>query len=444
MKFQQTKITKKPVVLAILDGLGVAPEDDGNAVYLANTKTLDHYWPRYPHGYLHASGTEVGLPHGVPGNSEVCHLNIGAGKIILHDLPRIDKSISNGDFFTNTNFLKLIDHVNSHNSTLHIAGLVGSGFAHSSMYHLKSLMKLLSKEIKPDLKIYLHGFTDGRDSPVHNSLVQFEKIDEWLVEFKNIKLATIIGRYFAMDRDERWDRTQKAYNLLTKAKGERYQDWKDAIVSNHTKSITDEFIQPSVIGDYKGISENDGIIFFNFRSDRALQLTQGFVNPNFDKFERDHIIENLEFVTMSKYGENLPVDIAFDPGREDLDTPLAKILSENGLSQLHISESEKFPHITYFFNGENRHPYTNETWIEIPSPRDVSTYDQKPEMSAIEVTKTIVEKINSESFDFILINYANTDMVGHTGVLAAGIKAVETVDSCLAVVLDAVLKKMEL
>jgi len=441
--FDSNKNKKKLVVLIIMDGLGVAPEDKGNAVYLANTSTLDYYWPRYPHGFLHASGIEVGLPFGVPGNSEVCHLNIGAGKIVIHDLPRIDQSIQNGSFYMNETFFKLIDHVKKHNSNLHLCGLVGSGFAHSSINHLFALIKLFSKELgNANSKIIIHCFTDGRDSPVHDAENQFDKISGVISTLSNdnVLIGSVIGRYYAMDRDLRWDRTEMTYDLLVDSKGESYQNYKDLLTSNYSKGITDEFMTPSILPGFEPVSDNDAMLVFNFRSDRALQLTSSFVLGDFEKFDR-RFIKNLKFATMSRYGPDLPVDIAFDPDRNDLSNPLAKILSDNNLKQLHISESEKFPHVTYFFNGENHTPNLNESWIEIPSPRDVPTYDKKPEMSSYEVTEKLLTEINSNNYDFILVNYANTDMVGHTGVLEAGIKAVESVDKCLDSVIQAVLNQ---
>lgn len=433
---------KKPVVLVIMDGLGVAPQDPGNAVYLANTQTLDYYWPRFPHGFLHSSGTEVGLPMGVPGNSEVCHLNIGAGKIVIHDLPRIDQAISNGKFFTNEKFLSLIEHVKKYNSNLHIAGLVGSGFAHSSMNHLKSLIDLYWNNLKDtDCKIFIHCFTDGRDSPPKSSANELRIIESWIENKKNFVIASIIGRYYSMDRDERWERTQKAYELLLEGKGEKYDSFNHALESMYQSGLSDEFLTPSILPGFQPLNDKDGLLIFNFRSDRALQLTSSIVLSNFDKFLRNKLLNKLEVVTMSRYGEDLPVEIAFDPDRNDLSLPLAKIISDNALRQLHISESEKFPHVTYFFNGENRHPFPNETWIEIPSPRDVPTYDKKPEMSTYEVTDKLIDELRNNDYDFVLVNYANTDMVGHTGVLEAAIKAVESVDISLKKLIDCVLEK---
>lgn len=433
---------KKLVVLVIMDGLGVAPEDKGNAVYLANTSTLDYYWPRYPHGFLHASGIEVGLPYGVPGNSEVCHLNIGAGKIILHDLPRIDQEIQNGRFMKNEILYRLIDHVKKHKSNLHLAGLVGSGFAHSSINHLITSIKLFGQELEgTSSKIIIHCFTDGRDSPPHDAENQFDKINALISNYKNVTIGSVIGRYYAMDRDLRWDRTQKTYELLTEGVGTKFDNYQALFQSSYSNNITDEFILPSVLPGFEKISDNDGMFIFNFRSDRAVQLTSSFVLANFEEFNRHRLLSNLDFVTMSNYGNNLPVEIAFVPERSDLINPLAKIISDNKLIQLHISESEKFPHVTYFFNGENHTPNPNETWIDVPSPRDVATYDLKPEMSSYEVTEKLLIAINSGVNDFILVNYANTDMVGHTGVLEAGIKAVESVDKCLDSVIQAVLNQ---
>lgn len=436
---QNNKISK-PIVLIILDGLGVAPEDPGNAVYLANTANLDKLWPKYPHGYLHASGTEVGLPFGVPGNSEVCHLNIGAGRIVLHDLPRIDNAINSGLFDSNPIFMKLFEHVKKNNSKLHILGLTGNGFAHSSINHYKAFLKLCSNNGLDNKNVLIHAFTDGRDSPPHSANIALGKIEEWCEQYKVGKIASLIGRYYAMDRDDRWERTQKAYDLLTSGIGEKFDNWKLALEKSYANNVTDEFLNPVVLPDFQTIGNDDAVIIMNFRSDRALQLTMCFSLVNFEGFDRKVVLNDLTFVTMSKVGDNLPVQIAFEMPQSENIATLSEIISDHSLKQFHIAESEKFPHVTYFFNGENHQPHLNETWEEIPSPRDVPTYDKKPEMSAYQVTDRLISEIKKNTNDFILVNFANTDMVGHTGVLEAGIKAVETVDDCLGKIIPEILK----
>ncbi|QQR93300.1 2,3-bisphosphoglycerate-independent phosphoglycerate mutase [bacterium] len=436
----------KPIVLCVLDGLGAAPPDPGNAVDFANTPNLDFLWPRYPHGYLYASGTEVGLPFGVPGNSEVCHLNIGAGKIVMNDLSRIDNAIVKGEFDKNPVFENLIKNCIDNGSNLHILSLAGLGYTHSSINHLKSFIKLVlaRSELKNDLnnRVFIHAFTDGRDSGPKTSKQALEEIQDACDRFKIGKIASLVGRYYAMDRDDRWERTKVAYDLIIEGQGEHYDNFYEAIDASYASNITDEFITPKIFPEFENIKCNDSVIFLNFRSDRAIQLTESLVLPNFDKFERKHICGQLHLATMTNFYNGLVSNdrVAFHSIEENIPNPLAKVISDAGLKQLHIAESEKFPHVTYFFNGANHEPNPQEDWVEVPSPRDVPTYDYKPQMSAHELTDEVLERINNNTYDFILINFANPDMVGHTGVLKAGIKAIETVDECIGRIYPEVLK----
>ena len=433
----------RPVVMVIFDGLGVAPPSKGNAVTLANTPNLDKYWPSYPHTYLQAAGTNVGLPHGTDGNSEVGHINIGAGKVVYQDLPRIDNAIANGQFYTNPKILKAIQVVKENNSVLHIMGLIGSGEVHSSLSHLLSLIKLVADNgLRPN-QLLIHAFTDGRDSPPKSALDLLDQVEAELSRRRVGRIASVIGRYYAMDRDERWDRIEKAYNLLVKGEApKKVKNWRDAISDNYSKQNYDEVLEPCVVVDSEGkshsINGQDAIIFFNFRADRAVELTKAFEADDFDGFERERI-NGLYLVGMTDYEQGYPRNAAFPP--EEITNPLGKIISMSNMSQLRISESEKFPHVTYFFDGGKEEIYPGEDRIEVPSPKDVATYDQKPEMSSYLVTDLLVSKIRDENYAFILANYASADMVAHTGVLDASIKAIEILDECIGRIVDITLEK---
>lgn len=428
----------KPLLLIIVDGLGVAPPGPGNAVSLANTQTLDKYWPKYPHGNLHASGLYVGLPNGVDGNSEVGHMNIGAGKVIFQELPRIDASIDNGTFFDN----EVLKKAFSTNANIHLMGCIGGGQVHSSFGHLSAILDMAKKCKVDGKKLFVHVFTDGRDSPPQSALKYLDKLDVELKSSVNGRIASIIGRYYAMDRDERWERTRKAYDLITQGYGNKVDNWKDAIADSYSKNIFDEYIEPYCIvenGEPIGkVNINDSIIFFNFRADRAVQLTRAFEDSEFPGWQRE-LIPGIYFVGMTNYEKGFPKVKAFPPDR--IDNPLGKVLSDNGLRQLRIAESEKYPHVTYFLNGGNQIQYPGEDHIEVPSPRDVATYDKKPEMSALPVTDVLLKQIDRDYYDVIILNYANADMVGHTGVLDATVKSIEIVDACLAKLIEKVLSK---
>jgi 2,3-bisphosphoglycerate-independent phosphoglycerate mutase len=448
----------KFVVLIIMDGWGITKETRGNAVAQAKIPNLDKYWAAYPKTLLSASGEAVGLPTDEPGNSEAGHLNLGAGQIIFQELPIIDLSIADGSFFTIPAFLKVIEHVKKNQSHLHLLGLLGAGGVHSSLSHLFALLKL-AKNQQLD-QVYLHLFTDGRDSPPTAAPIYFNQVFAETSKLGIGQVASVIGRYYAMDRDLRWDRTQKAYDLMVLGKGEVYPSAKEGLNQSYKKKITDEFIEPFLVsknGQKHLIEDHDGIIFFNFRIDRPRQLTRAFVVPDFERmihpkpafdpyaerygqrqyelpkgtttFKREKILDDLFFVTMTEYEPDLPVAVAFIP--ETVKMPLARVLAEKEMRQFHISETEKERHVTYYFNGRREKPFPGEDWAEIPSPK-VKTYDLQPEMSAYGVTEELLKRIKTGFYDFLLVNYANPDMVGHTGVLQAGIKACETVDDCVS------------
>ncbi len=425
----------KPVVLIVLDGWGIAPAGDGNAISLAKKPNWDRFFAGYPHTFLEASGEAVGLPKGEAGNSEVGHLNIGAGRIVYQELPRINQAIADGTFIANEAFLAAVKHVQTNSSTLHLMGLVGTGVVHSSLDHLFALL-WLAKEQKIK-RLFLHLFTDGRDSSPNSAQQVIQDIQAKIEQLQIGKIATIVGRYWAMDRNDHWERTEKAYEALTTALGEKVSDFSRAIQERYQKNSTDEFLEPLVIDKEGSIKDNDAVIFFNFRPDRARQLTKAFVLPDLEKFPQRKKLSNLFFVTMVEYEKGLPVSsIAFPDVK--IGSPLASVISSLNLRQLHIGETEKYAHVTYFLNGNHEDPYPEEDRIHIPSPK-VSTYDQKPEMSAPEITKYVVQKLQEEIYDFYMINFANPDMVAHTGSLNATIKAIEAVDVCLGKIVEATL-----
>jgi 2,3-bisphosphoglycerate-independent phosphoglycerate mutase len=449
----------KPVILIILDGWGIAPPGPGNAISLAKTPNFDKFWAAFPHTQLTASGEAVGLPRGEDGNSETGHLNLGAGQIVFQDLPRINTNIAEGGFYQIPAFKQAVEHVKKNNSALHLLGLVGSGGVHSSLDHLFALLHLASQEGLR--KVWLHLFTDGRDSPPTSAFVYLNQIQQATEKNGVGQIATVIGRYFAMDRDSRWERTQKAYELLTEGRGNQVTSLKETIKKSYEAGKTDEFLEPMIVNKEGIINNNDAIIFFNFRIDRPRQLTKAFVLPDFEKlktakpsfdpyaekyglkqyespdgtttFKRKKVLKNLFFVTMTEYEKNLPVVSAFPP--ETVKIPLARVIAENNFSQFHISETEKERFVTYYFDGQREKPFPNEEWVEIPSPK-VATYDLQPEMSAYQVTEEVLKKLPNLNYHFTVINFANPDMVGHTGVIQAGIKACEVVDDCLGKVVN--------
>ncbi|AKB83827.1 2,3-bisphosphoglycerate-independent phosphoglycerate mutase [Methanosarcina barkeri 3] len=432
---------KKPLMLIILDGWGYREAIEGNAVLAAKTPNLDHLMEEYPWCFLEASGEAVGLPEGQMGNSEVGHLNIGAGRIVYQDLTRINLSIKKGDFFKNPAFLGAISNAKANDSSLHLIGLVSYGGVHSYMTHIYALIKLAQQEgLK---KVYIHAFLDGRDVPPKAALKDIKELDAFCKENGSAKIATISGRYYAMDRDKRWDRTKLAYDALTMGVAPyKAPDAETAVSEAYERGETDEFVKPTVITDLEGkpeavIKDNDSIIFFNFRPDRARQLTWAFVNKDFDSFPREKH-PKVYYVCMAQYDETLDLPIAFPP--EELKNVLGEVLSKQGLTQLRIAETEKYAHVTFFLNGGQEKCYEGEDRCLIPSPK-VATYDLKPEMSAYEVTDEVIERIRSGKYDVIILNFANMDMVGHTGIFEAAVKAVEVVDNCVGRI-EAVLKEV--
>lgn len=432
-----------PLVLISMDGVGVAPPGPGNAVTLANTNNLDKYWPRFAHGIIQSSGLFVGLPNGTDGNSEVGHMTMGAGKVVLQDKPRIDNAIKNETFNQNPLLLEAVAHAKKNNSGLHVMGLVGTGDVHSSMDHFYALIDMLSKQnLDPD-KIYIHAFTDGRDSAIDAGIDVLERIELYCLQRKCGRIVSIIGRAYAMDRNRNWKRTQKAYDLIVNKQGKVVNDWKVELKESYKNQVFDEYINPTLVVNRKdtepvSVKDGDAVIFFNFRPDRALQLTMAFEREDFPYWNRP-LINNLYFVGMTDYGKGHPKKVAFPA--EDIDRPIGKVLAENGLKQLRIAESEKFPHVTYFFNGGSGNVTESETWVEVPSPKDVASYDLKPEMSQEWVTDILLEKIDENIYDFILVNFAGPDMVGHTGNIEATIKSMEVCDRCIGRIVDKTLEK---
>lgn len=421
-------LSHRPLVLIVLDGWGVAPKNRGNAIMLAKTPAWDRMLRTYPSVTLQASGESVGLPWGEMGNSEVGHMNIGAGKIIFRSLPRINRAIIDGSFFSRPAFLEAIAHAKKTGGSLHFVGLLSSGGIHSFNEHLYALLELAAKEGIKDL--LLHVILDGRDTP-HNSGEAFvAKLEEKCKELSVGKIATIAGRFWAMDRDNRWDRIEKAYRAMAAGiSDETYTDALLAVRTSYGRGVYDEEFVPTVLttsgGKPRGtVKDGDSVIFFNFRADRARELTKAFVLPGFEKFPREYR-KDLTFVTMTEYEQNLPVIVAFAP--EVVSTPFAKVLSDLGEKQLHVAETEKYAHVTFFFNGGREDAFPGETRVLVPSP-SVSSYDQKPDMSAREVTERTVGELAKGDYSFVIVNYANPDMVGHTGNIPATIKAIETID----------------
>lgn len=441
MTNDQKLIRPKPVILVVLDGWGIAPPYAGNAISSAKLPNFDKFVSHYPVTALSASGEAVGLPWGEMGNSEVGHLNLGAGRIIYQTLPRINKAISDNSFFTNKVLLGAVAQVQKNNSKLHLMGLLTNGGVHAAIDHLISLIAFVANQKLKN--VYLHLFLDGRDMPRDSAKDLIKDVERTIKEYKVGTIATLAGRFYAMDRDNNWDRIAKAYEAMAEGKCEKtFTSVKEAFDYYYTKKVYDEEFPPSVItkdnNPVATIQDKDAVIFFNFRADRARQMTKAFVLPGFNKFKRQQEYKDLYFVTMTEYEKNLPVEVAFPP--EEIDNTLGEIISQNGLKQLRIAETEKYAHITYFFNGGKEGVYKNEERAVIPSP-SVELYTEAPKMSASEVTARLKKEINKNLYDFILLNYANPDMVGHTGDLNAAIKAVEYIDKCIGELTELVLSK---
>ena len=437
----------KPLVLCILDGWGLASDNPGNAITRAPCTQFNSLWFSFPHTLLVANGQAVGLPEGQVGNSEVGHLNLGAGRIVFQDALRVSTAIADGSFYENEAFLKAIEHAGAHGSNIHLMGLIGLGAVHSDMDHLSALLRLLQKEEVPASRVKLHLFTDGRDSPPTSAKIYISQLETRLKEADLGQIASIAGRYFAMDRDNRWDRTAKAYFAILGKSENKSTDVQSVIEKSYLEGKTDEFIEPTVIVDESQtpigpISENDSVIFFNYRPDRARQLTMAFVlddlsiaktssKETIKTFPRGAKLKNLFFVTLTNYESSLPVSaVAYRP--EEVSIPIARVFSERNAKQLHIAETEKYAHVTYFFNGGREPAYAGEERILVDSPK-VSSYDLAPQMSALQITKHLLTRIQSRMYDFIVVNYANPDMVAHTGNFEATAKAVQFVDSQIGI-----------
>lgn len=424
-----------PIALVILDGWGLGSVTDSyNAIVQADTPHMDLLTELYPTTTLSCSGEAVGLPDGQMGNSEVGHLNIGAGRVVYQELTRISKEIREGDLFTNPVLVKVVEEAKANDGALHLMGLVSDGGVHSHIEHVYALLELAKRHNLT--KVYVHAFLDGRDVPPSSALTYIAALEAKMAEIGVGSISTISGRYYAMDRDKRWERVEKAYNAMVCRQGESAPSAIAAIEQSYSLGKTDEFVPPTVIGGCGdcGIKANDGVIFFNFRPDRARELTHVFVDQDFAGFERCNGCFPLHFATLTQYDETLPVKVAYAP--QVLKNTLGEVVEKAGLAQLRIAETEKYAHVTFFFNGGEEKPYIGEERILVPSPK-VATYDLQPEMSAIEVTDKLVAAIKEGTFDVIILNYANSDMVGHTGKLDAAMKAVTTVDTCVGRVVDA-------
>jgi len=427
-----------PILLLILDGWGIAPEGPGNAISLANTPNMDKLLKNFAHTSLKCSGESVGLPPGQMGNSEVGHLNIGAGRVVYQDIVRINLAIQDGSIKENKVLNQLLAKIKD-GGRLHLMGLLSDGGVHSLQEHLHSLIAL-AKE-KGVSQVFIHCFLDGRDTPPTSGITYVQKLKSYLQEIGVGEIATISGRYFAMDRDRRWDRVKLAYDALTLGQGKVASDPVVAVSDAYAAGETDEFVRPIVLMDddkpVATLQDGDGVIFFNFRADRARELCQALFDPHFKEFERK-IWPRLYVVTMTEYDKDFGLPVIFPP--EKLDNILGQVVSEKGLRQLRIAETEKYAHVTYFFNGGEEEPFPGEDRILIPSPREVATYDLKPEMSVYEVTDVLCSKIRVREYDLYVCNFANLDMVGHTGVIPAAIKACEAVDECVGRVVESMQK----
>ncbi|HAM69104.1 MAG TPA: 2,3-bisphosphoglycerate-independent phosphoglycerate mutase [Ruminococcus sp.] len=430
-------MSKAPVAMLIMDGFGINPSDYGNAIKAAKTPNLDRYFAEYPNHIIGASGLDVGLPDGQMGNSEVGHTNMGAGRIVYQQLVKITKSIQDGDFFENPALKAAMENAKANGTALHLMGLLSPGGVHSHMTHMYGLVEM-AKRFGLE-KVFIHAFLDGRDVPPSSAA---EYMEEAVAELGKIgvgKIGVISGRFYAMDRDNAWDRVEKAYDALVLGEGVQEDDPVQAIKNSYANGVTDEFMLPAVVAKDAKIAEGDSVIFFNFRPDRARQITRAFVDPEFKGFERKKGYFPVHFVCMAQYDATMPnVSVAFPP--EELTMTLGEVLAKAGKTQLRIAETQKYAHVTFFFNGGEEKQFEGEERILIKSP-DVETFDMKPEMSAYEVTEAVLKEIAADKFDAIILNYANCDMVGHTGVFDAAVQAVEAVDDCIGQVTEAILAK---
>ncbi len=426
---------QRPLVLIVIDGWGINPRREGNAIAQASTPNMDRLARAYPSTQISISGLDVGLPDGQMGNSEVGHMHLGAGRVVFQDLTLIHRAIDDGSFFSNPVFRKALDAVKKSRGRLHLIGLLGDGGVHSHQRHLEALIELASREKVP--AIFLHLFLDGRDTPPRSAEGFLRKLADKLSPYSAVKIATVSGRYYAMDRDKRWDRTEKAYAAITEGAGVPAFSAEAAIQKSYRDGVTDEFVLPAVIDSGGAIRGGDAVIFFNFRADRARQMTRALTEKDFSEFSRGRRIALSAFVTMTVYDRSFGLPAAFPP--RDLKNFLGEVASRNNIPQLRIAETEKYAHVTYFFNGGEEKKFPLEERILIPSVKDVATYDQKPAMSAYEITGSLVEQIEADRYGLVVLNYANADMVGHTGNFDATVRACEVVDECIGKVVAATL-----
>jgi 2,3-bisphosphoglycerate-independent phosphoglycerate mutase len=428
----QNLLPAKKLLLIILDGFGVARDSEGNALSQAKPENLIGLWNTYPHTYLMASGEDVGLPPHTNGNSEVGHLNLGAGRVMYQNLPRINRKIKTGDFYKNDMLVQAAIHAKKNGSNIHLMGCLSDGSIHAHINHFKAALKFFSQvKLNKKSKLFVHAFTDGRDAPIKSAGKYLAELNQEMKKLNTGSIASICGRAIAMDRNEDWDKTEKAYEMLVKGKGHEFKNWGQALHAAYQREEIDEYIEPSIIlqegGEKPVIKENDLIIFMNFRADRALQLSKAFEEERFNEFPTEPF-NNLFFASMVEYAKDFPEKVIYP--KEYIKLPVGRIIAEHGMRQLRIAESEKFPHVTYFFNGGVALKYEAENRIEVASP-DVATYDQRPEMSALEITDILKERIASDYYNFIVLNFANGDMVAHTGNLEASKLAVQVVDYCV-------------
>jgi len=423
----------KPLVLIILDGFGHSDSPEFNAIHAANKPVYDRLLASQPHGLISGSGMDVGLPDGQMGNSEVGHMNLGAGRVVYQDFTRVTKSIRDGEFFENPTICTAVDKAVGAGKAVHILGLLSDGGVHSHQDHLVAMAELAAK--RGAEKIYLHAFLDGRDTPPKSAQHSIELMQATFTRLGKGRVASLIGRYFAMDRDNRWDRVEQAYSLIVDGKAEHRADYAvDGLIAAYERGESDEFVKATTIGEPVRVEDGDAVVFMNFRADRARELTRCFVEPGFNEFQRARVPALAGFVMLTQYAASIPAPSAFAP--EGLTNVLGEYLANNGKTQLRIAETEKYAHVTFFFSGGREEPFAGEERILIPSPQ-VATYDMQPEMSAPEVTDRIVDAIENQRFDVIIVNYANGDMVGHTGVFEAAVKAVECLDKCVGRIVEA-------
>ena len=419
--------TPKPLVLIILDGFGHSDNPEYNAIHAASTPVYDRLRATYPHGLISGSGMDVGLPDGQMGNSEVGHMNLGAGRVVYQDFTRVTKAIRDGEFFENSEITAAVDKAVGAGKAVHVLGLLSDGGVHSHQDHLVAMAELAAR--RGAEKIYLHAFLDGRDTPPKSAQPSIELLDATFARLGKGRIASLTGRYFAMDRDNRWERVEQAYNLIVDGQGEfNAASATEGLAAAYERGESDEFVKATTIAAPVKVEDGDAIVFMNFRADRARELTRAFVETDFKEFQRKRVPQLAGFVMLTQYAASIPTPSAFKP--EALTNVLGEYLANHGKTQLRIAETEKYAHVTFFFSGGREEPFAGEERILIPSP-NVATYDLKPEMSAPEVTDKIVDAIEHQRYDVIIVNYANGDMVGHTGVFEAAVKAVETLDSCV-------------